>query len=141
MDRSGPPTLTEFGQFAEAAALLAVATLAVAILPFRLLVRTLGRNCGAGLGEGATGVSIRRAVERASRRLPWRVVCIQQALAAQWMLRRRGAPSLLHYGLKQNEGRLSAHVWVTLYGQSVIGEERAEPHARVATFPRCKLGS
>lgn len=78
---------------------------------------------------------IAQAVERASRRLPVRTVCFHEGLAAQWMLRRRGAHSFLHYGIKQANDRLSAHVWVTLNGRIIVGEAASADHACVATFP------
>ena len=132
MSRRPLPTAHEMALFAEAVAALALASLAVRAWPFRWIVRS------AGLGEGRKRVdpqAVTLAVRRASRRLPWRTVCFQEGLAAQWMLRRRGARSTLHYGLRSKE-RLSAHVWVTLDGRAVIGEEYADPHACVAAFPR-----
>jgi hypothetical protein len=74
------------------------------------------------------------AIERAACRLPWRTVCFHQALAAHWMLRRRGYDSRVRYGLRQGEV-LTAHVWVTLGDRVVIGEERDDPHTTVAVFP------
>jgi hypothetical protein len=54
----------------------------------------------------------------------------------QWMLRRRSVPSRLHYGLRQESGRLTAHVWVTVDGQTVIGEEASnQEHSEVGVFP------
>lgn len=125
------PAIGEVALFAEAAAALTLASIAVRLWPFRWIVRSAGFGGGEVPVDPAT---IGLAVGRASRRLPWRTVCFQQGLAAHWMLRRRGAPSRLHYGLRSEEG-LSAHVWVTLEGHPVVGEEDSDPHACVATFP------
>ncbi len=51
------------------------------------------------------------------------------------MLRRRGMESLLHYGLRQGEAELSAHVWTTLGDEVVVGEETGDFHTCVAVFP------
>ncbi len=134
--RSGP-TARELALFAEAAAALSLASLAVRFWPFPWLTRSAGLG-----GQGRRAVDVRPvglAVQRAARRLPWRTVCFQQGLAAQWMLRRRGAPARLHYGVRNDADRLSAHVWVTLDGQPVIGAERDGPHSCVASFPPAAL--
>jgi hypothetical protein len=125
----------EVGAFAEAAMALTLASLAVRLLPFRWLVRTMGRRDPVRRGAFRDTGSVRRAVHRASRRLPWRTVCIQQGLAAHWMLRRRGMPAKLHYGIRNGVERLSAHVWVTVEGAAVVGEEHEDPHAPVVCFP------
>ena len=125
----------EIAQVAEAAVALSVASLAIAILPFRWIVRSMGSSTADNMRCAADVQAVRIAVRRASRRLPWRIVCFQEALAVHWMLRVRGNPSRLHYGLKQADGRLTAHVWVTLAGAAVIGEEAYEGHVCVAVFP------
>ena len=76
-----------------------------------------------------------QAVDRAARRMPWRLVCIHKGLAAHWMLRRRGLLSRLHYGIAAGENQLTAHVWVSLDDEILIGGEEAASHALVATFP------
>jgi hypothetical protein len=127
------PSLADLALFAEASVALTLASLAIRTCPFRWIVRS------AGLGGKRAGAAdpqpIRVAIERASRRLPWRTVCFQEGLAAQWMLRRRGAPAVLHYGIRSDAERLSAHVWISLNGELVIGEEDGTPHAEVGRFP------
>jgi hypothetical protein len=75
------------------------------------------------------------AVDRASRFIPWRIVCFPEGLAAHWMLRRRGVPSFVHYGLRNAKPGLTAHVWVSVDGQIVTGEETTDMHSCVAVFP------
>lgn len=129
----------ELADFIEALAALAAASAAIKLLPFRAVVRTM--NCErAGQARGPADYGrladqVRQAVKRASTRLPWKVVCFPEGLAAHWMLRRRGAPSQVHYGLRQSESELSAHVWVTLGGAVVVGEETTDFHTCVAVFP------
>lgn len=129
----------EILQFAEAACALAAATAAIKLLPFRTVVRImnwpLSRQERRPTEEREQAAEVRRAVKRAARRLPWTIVCFPEGLAAHWMLRRRGAPSLVHYGLRQSETGLSAHVWVSLSGDVVVGEETTDRHTCVAVFP------
>lgn len=133
-------TIRELAQFAEAAGALTVAWLAIKILPFRRLMRTthLGRAAvdRSATERSALALEVRRAVKRAARRLPWTIVCFPQAMAAHWMLRRRGALSRLHYGLRSADAKLTAHVWVTLGGETVVGEEQDDAHNCVAVFPQ-----
>jgi hypothetical protein len=63
-------------------------------------------------------------------------MCFQQGLAAQFMLRRRGVPSVLYYGAATDDrSGLSAHVWVRASGVDVIGGEIASRFAVLMTFP------
>lgn len=128
----------EVARVLEAAAALVLATLATRLLPFRIVVRLTGvaGSDSPLAGDDRNAEEISKAVRRAARRLPWRIVCLQEGLAAHWMLRGRGRPSRLHYGLKQSGAELSAHVWVTLGENVVIGGETIDPHICVAVFPR-----
>jgi len=120
----------------EAVVLLALASLAIRLLPFRWLVRLMGRTDPSLSRSWSDPLDVRRAVERGSRRLPWRTLCFQEGLTAHWMLRRRGLPSRLHYGIRQQAGSLTAHVWVDVKGLAVIGEEEpVSAHAPVAVYP------
>ena len=129
----------ELAEFAEALAALAAASAAIKLLPFKTVVRTMDYGpvdeTRDPAGDGQLADAVRLAVKRASVRLPWAIVCFPEGLAAHWMLRRRGAPSRVHYGLRQSDSTLSAHVWVTLGGAVVVGEETADPHTCVAVFP------
>ena len=118
---------------------LGAAWLAVRFLPFRMIVQTLGwggdRSEGDAPWAQKAADELVRAVVRASRRVPWRTVCIHQGIALHWMLRSRGIASQLHYGVGRGDDRLSAHVWVSLAGRILVGEAEAAAHACVATFP------
>jgi len=67
--------------------------------------------------------------------VPWRAKCIEQGFAAQWMLRRRAVPAVLHYGVAKRDGALAAHVWVRSGANDVIGCENSNEFSEVAQFP------
>lgn len=114
--------------------MLLAAGLAVRFLPYRVVARTLGTTPRQRRAETeAVTASVSLAVRRASGHVPWRTVCFQEGLATHWMLRRRGVDSRFHYGVR-NVGGMSAHVWVSVGGRTVIGES-ADPHACVAVYP------
>jgi hypothetical protein len=107
------------------------------LLPFRRAIVRGSTPLGeAGDREGRVEALV-WAVEAAARRLPWRTLCIEQGLAAQRMLRRRGIDARLHYGARndQSASRLEAHVWVTVGDVPVIGGSEAARFAAIATYP------
>ena len=122
----------------EASFELASAAILLRVLPFKraiargsLPLRPIAQEC--------VKVEVKDviwSVELVARRLPFRMVCIHKGIAAQRMLRRRSVPALLQYGVRhdQLEG-LSAHVWVTVDGDAVIGGGEAPRFRRLATYP------
>ena len=118
-----------------AAAILTAASATVALLPFRTAIRfgsvPLNHRGNVTLEECVW------AIEAAGRRLPWRTVCIEKGLAAQRMLRGAGIDAVLHYGARHADGsgKLQAHVWVSVAGETVIGGEEAANFAEIATYP------
>lgn len=126
--------------FLEAAATLALVTLAIRLLPFRVLMRLAEWPLGRERPEPPRATVLRRvrwAVLVASRRAPWRAVCLHQSLTAQVLLRRRGVPSILYYGAHPGDaGGMKAHAWVKSDGYDVVGGEVASDFAVLAAFPR-----
>ena len=123
---------------AEAVGALIASSLAIRLLPFKWLARkasSVGRG-KPGTTRDRTTQKARWAIGAAGPYLPWRIVCFQEGLALHSMLRRRGIASLLHYGVGQSAERgVSGHVWVSVDGRIIVGEEEAGNHACLATFP------
>jgi hypothetical protein len=64
------------------------------------------------------------ALDASTHRIPsfGRGPCLAQALAGQWLLRRRGLPAELCIGVVRRPGEeLLAHAWVEIDGMVVIG--------------------
>ena len=125
---------------AEAVFEVSLASAMIALAPFRATVafgaRQLGRVRPAHAETATTIEQVRWSVEAAARRVPWRALCFEQGLALQRMLRRRGVPAQLHYGLgKNDDGAIAAHVWVAADNAVAIGGEAAAGFATVAIFP------
>lgn len=119
--------------------MVTLGALSVRLLPFRRIARLAsGRRVrGNALSDWREPAGrVAWAVRAAGRRAPFRVVCFQEGLAAHWMLRRRGAPSQLHYGAALDRtGGLSSHVWVRIGDTDVIGCELAGGFRLLASFP------
>lgn len=117
---------------AQAAGDLILASLAIRLLPFRQVMRLVRAPSRTGTATTAQA-ELRSAIEAVAGRLPWSTVCFEKGLAMHRMLRRRGVPAVLHYGIAA--GARAAHVWVEVDGQVVIGGEALNGVAGVATFP------
>ena len=125
----------------EAFVLLGVFRAALALVPVRRILLTMTRGRGHDIstpgetpGEGQPGVlaepalavarHVRWAVEAATRNSPVSFVCFPQTLAAYVMLRRRGVPSTMVYGIARSaDGELLAHTWLLAGDRTVVGGE------------------
>lgn len=68
---------------------------------------------------------VRRAVLTAARRLPWKTLCLPRAVAAKWLLQRRGYSSTIQLGVGTRDARLHAHAWLSIDGETLIGGAEA----------------
>ncbi len=131
--RWGELSVRQKGVLAEAGAALLAARLLLKILPVSALVRWLKRPVAAvpkgrwGAGEQAAQVEeVRWAVLSVARHSPVRFVCFPQAIAAHALLRRRGVPSRVVYGVRRAaDTRLCAHTWLEVGGETILGGETA----------------
>ena len=138
----------------EAALLLAIARLLVKHVPFRhwrrWLVSAEPQSVAPAPRRLPSVVHVARVVPRAAAMVPFDAVCLPQAMAGQWMLRRRGVPSRLSLGARrQNEdadgghaarrrpaGRLTSQP-IADAGETASGTEY---HAWLSVGGRCVLG-
>jgi hypothetical protein len=79
---------------------------------------------------------VAEAVDRVGSRRWVNAVCLPRALAAQAMLRRRGIASRLCLGAARDGKSLSAHAWVEIGRDVIIGEigETGQAFTRIAQF-------
>lgn len=124
---------------AETLGYLVVAFVAVAALPFRHVEPWI-----AGPGSSKCQSPDPRVIRTVcklvakwgNRPVSW-AVCLPQALAAHWMLRRRGIPSVIRFGVqRQSEGNLAAHAWLYAGGAVVLGAGVAADFTQIAELPR-----
>lgn len=128
----------------EASSSLAAARIQLALFPFSRVARRIG-SFAAPVGAEAEGQSfaggapaaleIAWAVRAAARRVPFRALCLEQAIAARSMLCRRGIATILHLGAGMNEtNQLSAHAWLEAAGARVTGYPVASHIVEVGSF-------
>lgn len=119
---------------AEAVAWLLLARLALIVVPFPHLARRLGTfvspsDARAAAADARASPEAARlaeeigwAVTRSARYVPFKAVCLPQAMAARVMLRRRRISSVLHFGAaKDKDKRLNTHAWLDAAGVEVTG--------------------
>jgi Transglutaminase-like superfamily len=131
---------------AKAAMWLVAARAALALFPFRTIAARLGMLqspedasslCCSPLSpaQRLEVQEIAWAVSRAARHVPFRAVCLPQAIAAKAMLRRRGIDSVLHFGVaKRADQSLDAHAWLDAAGIAVTGFPVGAEFMEVACF-------
>jgi hypothetical protein len=131
----------------EAVAYLLAARLALIFIPFPVLARRLGRflppndarvsgvRTKAPDDQVELAAAVGWAVTRAARYVPFRAVCLPQAMAGRVMLQRRGVKSVMHFGAaKGAEKPIDAHAWLDAAGVEVTGYPVAENFAEIACF-------
>lgn len=64
----------------------------------------------------------------AARRLPFTPNCLEQALAARWMLRRRGSHPIVVIGLSRDRQGDPAHAWLIGEGGAVLTGASSAPN-------------
>jgi hypothetical protein len=135
----------------EAAVVLAASRLAVAVLPFAYLSRhwlgtaTSPAEAHAGLRVTRAAAAASRhalvitrigwAVRCAARQVPFRAVCLPQAIAAKYMLRRRGIASSLYFGVRKDAaGTWALHAWLWAETIEVTGYPLAHDVTPIACY-------
>lgn len=132
---------------AKAAVLVAALRTALAVLPFRVVLRTVKAVApGDGPREQARPRASREEIElalwgaeAAGRVVMRRNPCLPRALAALVLLRRRGVPAELRIGVGRDaDGALKAHAWVESEGAVVAGGD--VPLAEYERLPSLPAG-
>ncbi len=86
-------------------------------------------------GELEQVMAVGLAIRRASRYVPWRCKCYEQAIAAKMILRDYGFQSTLYYGVTRNpDKKLIAHAWVRCGDYIVTGRQGMHRFTIVGTF-------
>ncbi len=128
----------------EAFVLLGVVRLSFAILPFRYAMAVFGlRLHGTYDTSAATQAAVmppnvaavQRAVRRGMRKARFGAVCLHESVTASLMLRWRGFPVDVHFGVSKAPGAdLTPHAWTVCHGMPVTGEFGDNRFSRIAVF-------
>lgn len=120
---------------------------AATLRPADHYTRLLGKLAEAPLNETGLvspqqermAVEIGAVVERAAKRMPFRALCLQQAIATRQMLDRRGLPATVYLGLVRDPSVRAtmdepAHAWVKTGQRIIVGDADLDRFAVVGTF-------
>ena len=127
----------------EAVAWLIWARLLVWVIPFRWIARRLGRHMSEtslddlSASNDQTALRISWAVEMVAHYFPLPLVCLPQAMAAKWMLRRRRVPNTLYLGVHSDPkkpGHMLAHAWLRCGPRVLTGRQNLQSYTVVGIF-------
>jgi hypothetical protein len=131
----------------EASFWLLVTRVALLVVPFPRLARRIGDfvapsddrvTTASQLGsadDAQVAAEIGWATIAAARHVPFKAVCLPQAMAARIMRRRRGVASVLHFGAAKGKQKpIDAHAWLDAAGVEVTGYPVAAQFAEVGCF-------
>ena len=132
-------SLADWMLAAEALVLLAAFRVALACVPVRRILASVARRATEEAPDGeeanqtrTTARRVQWAVHAAVRHSPVEFVCFPQALTGYTMLRRRGVPSTVVYGVARSpEGELVAHTWLMSGEQMVLGGDAAREFTEI----------
>ena len=125
---------------------LALSRIGLLFVPFRILAARFGtvrhptdtpeiNQTALSDLQLANAREIGWAVTRAARYVPFRAVCLPQAIAAKAMLSRRHIASIMHFGvLKKAQEALAAHAWLDAGPVEVTGFPVGPDFVEVARF-------
>jgi hypothetical protein len=126
----------------EALIALLSARAAMALLPFRRIAAWLGTPGAESpatttVDEIRTAQEVGWAVGAVAHRVPWDSRCFAQALAATWMLRRRGLEGTVSFGASQGSvAGFDAHAWLRVGPCMVTGGPGHQRFKAFTTFAR-----
>lgn len=127
----------------EALVLLVVAWLLTRVSPYSWWARSLGpaggvRESSAPVNETEKSQIVCWAVETAVRQLPWKIVCLPQAMAGKWMLARRKVDSTLCIGVRKPPAPVSSgaemHAWLAVGNGAPAKGEVVDDYRIIARF-------
>ena len=128
---------------AEALFLLCISRLAVATLPFAMLMRWFGvvalensrdvEPQQLSPSQTRIAMGVQQSIARGVRLLPIEMGCLPQAMAGSAMLRRRKLPARISLGVPKGGG-LPAHAWLEAGSIPITGTAISDTYAPIARF-------
>ena len=128
----------------EAVLFLCTAKLVIRLFPLRRVAPFIG-SLDDQAREELTGkekersLQVRHSISRGAKTVPWKSVCLDQALAGQIMLSRRKIPASLCLGAikdPDDKDKLQGHAWILCGGHILIGGLHSRNFVEVARFTK-----
>lgn len=112
------------------------------ILPFARIAPLLGQSRSVTpetehAMQRAVAGRVQEAIQIASRHTLWDSKCLVRAIAAMWMMTRRGLESTLYLGTaRDDDGKLIAHAWLRSGKRYITGAEEMARFTVVGMFAK-----
>jgi hypothetical protein len=124
--------------FCEAYIYMGVARFRVLTRPFKRIAIGLGTMGEPETLPAADPALVRKvawAIRTAAKFTPWKSKCLAQGLAAWRMLKRRGQPVTLYFGVAKNEtDQMIAHAWLRSGNFFVCGGDGSKRYTVTGVF-------
>lgn len=129
--------------YLETFGLLLFSKLLILFIPLRKVAPYLGDLNGEvrkelSSGETLIAEKIMVFICKVGNNMPWKSVCLDQALACMILLKKKKIPYSLYLGVKKDEAnqKLMAHAWVLCGDKILIGGRRSLQFTVVARFTK-----
>ncbi|WP_427854315.1 lasso peptide biosynthesis B2 protein [Desulfosporosinus youngiae] len=122
--------------------LMGIVRLAVLIIPFRFISRSIGERMAespieVNYSTYMKAAKVGWAVSKISQFTPWESKCLVQSITAQILLRLIKIPYTLYLGLAKDESnKLVAHAWLRCGGLILTGAREKDRFVAVAKFSK-----
>lgn len=77
---------------------------------------------------------VSRAIIRSRRVIPWKSLCMTEAIAAKKLLNKQNIESTLYLGVNKTESTMTAHAWLKSGSAWVIGRKGSDRFTVVSSF-------
>ncbi|MCC5939970.1 MAG: lasso peptide biosynthesis B2 protein [Balneolaceae bacterium] len=111
------------------------------VLPFKHFSKLLGKPADkhsedAPNPDPAYTATVSRYISNCSRLVPWDSKCLAQAAAGKMMMRKKGIPATVFFGVKKGDGneKIKAHAWLSVGPEIVLGGDVAGEYSPISRF-------
>lgn len=120
---------------------ISLARATIVFIPFKKMANFLGRQgieskLDVTVENQLKGIDIGKMIRKVSQFTPFRSLCFEQALACQFMLKRRNISSTIYFGLRkssESSNTMEAHAWLRS-GQNVLTGNRGRKTFEVISY-------
>jgi len=129
--------------FLEAYILLGLMRVAILMIPFKRITRSLSHSTEIIKQNALTDEQLHavklvgKVIAKAANNTPWESACLAQALTAQRILKKRNIPGVFYLGVKKNakeKEKLEAHAWAQCGETIVTGQKGYKAFTVLAVY-------
>ena len=108
------------------------------LFPFKKYSKKLGERGKIALNQQEVDpqflLEVAHAIKRGVKYSLWRNKCLEQAITAKKMLKKRNINSTIYFGVRKPEDKLEAHAWLKVGEVFVVGQKGYQSFTIVAWY-------